>query len=77
MASKGLTEAWRGAMAAKPSDWTLRGVVCGPREVDPNIHGSGWVAWAVGPDRERVSGDGASPEDALLALTVQLRELNE
>jgi hypothetical protein len=27
MASKGLTECWRGAMAAKPSDWTLRGVV--------------------------------------------------
>ena len=44
-------------MAAKPSDWTLRGVVCGPREVDPNIQGSGWVAWAVGPDRERISGD--------------------
>lgn len=30
MAPEGLTEAWRGAMAAKPSDWTLRGVVCGP-----------------------------------------------
>ena len=39
MAGKGLTEAWRGAAAAKPSDWAIRGVVCGPREVDPAIRG--------------------------------------
>ena len=38
MASKGLTECWREAMAAKPSTWRLMGVVCRPREVDPNIH---------------------------------------
>lgn len=75
MASKGLTEVWRGAMAAKPSDWTLRGVVCGPREVDPNIRGSGWVAWAIGPGRERVSGEGDSPEDALVSLTGKFKEL--
>ena len=42
--AKGLTETWNGAMAAKPSDWTLRGAVCGPREADPAIRGSGWVA---------------------------------
>lgn len=73
MAAKGLTEAWRGAMAAKPSDWTLHGVVCGPREIDPKVPGSGWVAWARGPNGERLQGDGTSPEDALLALTVELR----
>ena len=73
MAARGLTELWNGAMAAKPSDWTLRGVVCGPREVDPTIRGSGWVAWATGPDGERLEGTGESPHDALVGLTIQLR----
>lgn len=36
MAGKGLTGGWRGAMAAKPSDWRLMGAVCGTREVDPS-----------------------------------------
>jgi hypothetical protein len=75
MASKGLTECWREAMAAKPSGWELRGLVLGPREADPVIQGRSWFAWAVGPDGRRASGKGESPEDALLALTVQLREL--
>ena len=61
MASKGLTDCWRDAMAAKPSTWRLMGVACGPREVDPNIQaprngarglevqdGSGWRAVAPG-----------------------------
>lgn len=75
MAAKGLTELWNGAMAAKPSDWTLRGVVCGPREVDPQIRGSGWVAWATGPDGARLQATGESPHDALATLTIQLRGL--
>jgi len=75
-ASKGLTECWRDAMAAKPSDWRLMGVVCGPREIDPKIRTEGeWCAWARGPDRERLEGRGTGPHDALLALTVQLRTL--
>ncbi len=76
MAAKGLTESGYGAMAAKPSDWTLRGVVCGPRWADPLINGSGWVAWATGRNGERLQGDGESPHDALYALTVQLRGLS-
>ncbi len=48
-------------MAAKPSGWTLRGVVCGPRWADPVINGSGWVAWATGPNSARLQGDGESP----------------
>ena len=35
MASKGMTDAWNGAWAAKPSTWRIMGVMCGPREVDP------------------------------------------
>ena len=38
MASKGLAECWRDAMAAKPADWRLMGVACGPHEVDPKVH---------------------------------------
>lgn len=38
MASKGLTECWRDAMAAMPSTSRLMGIVCGPREVEPTIH---------------------------------------
>ena len=76
MASKGLTECWRGGMAAKPSDWRLMGVVCGPREVDPNIHSAEeWCAWASGPKGERVEGRGGSPEDALIQLSFRLKEL--
>jgi len=63
-------------MASKSSDWTLRGVVNGPREVDPAVRSPDeWCAWARGPNKERIEGRGSSPEDALLALTVELREL--
>ena len=49
MASKGLTECWRDAMAAKPSTWRLMGVACGPREADPKVHSAEeWCAWARG-----------------------------
>lgn len=76
MAAKGLTETWNGAMAAKPSDWTLRGVVCGPREADPAIRDSGWVEWATGPNAERLQGNGDSTHDALSSVTTQLRGLS-
>ena len=76
MAGKGLTECWRGAMAAKPSTWQLQGVACGPREIDPAVSSDEeWCAWARGPDRERLEGRGSSPQDALLELTVRFREL--
>lgn len=75
MAAKGLTEAWRGAEAAKPSDWTIRGVALGPREVDPRVSGPRWAAWAVGPNGERLQAEGESPHDALNTLALRLREL--
>ena len=77
MAAKGLTEAWRGAEAAKPSDWTIRGVVLGPREVDPAVRGPRWAAWAAGPNGERLQAEAESPHDALMALAVRLRELSQ
>ena len=76
MASKGLTEAWRNAHAAKPSDWRLMGVACGPREVDPAVRSpEEWCALARGPNGKREEGRGTSPEDALMALTLRLKEL--
>jgi len=52
------------------------GVVC-PREIDPNIHSAEeWCAWARGQNRERLEGRGTGPHDALLAITVRLKELS-
>ena len=76
MASKGLTECWRDAMAAKPSTWRLLGVACGPREVDPKVHTpEEWCAWARRPGKGRLEGRGSGPQDALLELAVKLKEL--
>ena len=78
MASKGLTECWRDAMAAKPSTWKLMGVACGPREADPKVHSAEeWCAWAKGPNKERLEGRGSGPQDALLELTVKLKGLSK
>jgi hypothetical protein len=73
---KGLTEAWTAAEAARPTEWHVMGVVRGPREADPKIHGDEWVAWGKGPHAgERVQGDGDSPQAALLDLANRLRTL--
>ena len=78
MASRGLTECWRAAAAAKPSDWRLMGVVCGTREVDPAVRNpEEWCAWARGPNKERLEGRGPSPEDALTTLALRLKELRD
>ena len=69
VASKGLTECWRAAMAAKPSTWKLMGVACGPGEVDPKIHSAAeWCARARGPNKERLE-DAYGHGDQLLAST--------
>ena len=67
----------RGAGTAKPSNWQLMGVVCGPREIDPVIRSTEeWCAWARGPKGERIEGRGTSPQDALQQLTVHLKGLS-
>jgi hypothetical protein len=65
MASKGLTETWRPAWAAKPSDWRIMGLVTGPRVADPAIEGEDWCAWARGPNDERIEGEGDNAVQAL------------
>lgn len=50
---------------------------CGVRQADRSIHSAEeWCAWARRPDRERLEGRGSGPHDALMALTVQLKELS-
>ena len=66
-----------GAGMAKPSDWRLMGVVCGPRELDPTIRSTEeWCAWARRPKGERLEGRGTGPKDALLELTINPRSLS-
>ena len=57
--------------------WRLMGVACGPREAaDPKVNSPDeWCAWARGPNKERLEGRGSGPHDALLELTVKLKEL--
>ena len=70
----GMTKYWTSASAQLPNGWELRGVVKGPRQVDPVIHGSTWTAWAAG-DGRRVEGHGDSAEDAMADLANRLRAI--
>jgi hypothetical protein len=69
-----MTQSWIAAMATLPPEWRLMGVVRGPREVDPQIHSDLWVAWARGPNGERVDGQADSAQGALDALTIAMRK---
>ena len=71
---KGMTQSWIAAQATLPPEWRLMGVVCGPREVDPQIHSDSWVAWARGPKGERVDGQADSAQGALDALANAMRK---
>lgn len=71
-------------MTALPHGWELKGIVKGPREVDPRVASSEWVAWArpSRPDAEfaahpPVEGRGDSPIRALNALSRNLRQLGD
>jgi len=45
------------------------------RPVDPKVHsGEVWCAWARGPKKERLEGRRSGQQDALLELTVKLKE---
>ena len=50
------------------------GVVIGPRQADPIIHGATWTAWAAG-DGQRLEGNGDTAEDAMADLANQLRAI--
>ena len=51
------------------------GVVREPRDADPAIDSESWLAWAIGPNSERVDGTGSYPEQALQMLAVNLRRM--
>jgi len=58
----GMSKYWTDASALLPKggEWEIRGVVKGPRQADPAIHGAAWTAWATGDD-QRVEGRGDKP----------------
>jgi hypothetical protein len=70
----GRSKHWTAASAQLPQGWELRGVVKGPRQADPAIHGSTWTAWAAG-DGQRVEGHGETAEEAMADLANQLRAI--
>jgi len=70
--SKYWTEA--SAMLPKGGEWELRGVVKGPRQADPAIHGATWTALATG-DGQRLEGHGESAEESVKDLANQLRRI--
>jgi hypothetical protein len=70
-----LTQAWAKASAALPLEWELKGVIQAPREVDPVIRSSSWLAFARGPNGERAEGTGSDPIQALLALAESLAKI--
>jgi hypothetical protein len=74
MPRAGLTQSWIAAEATLPPEWWMMGVVCGPREVDPQIHSESWGAWARGPNGQRAEGRGESPTGALDALANAMRK---
>ena len=76
MALAGMSKYWTSAsaMLARGGDWELRGVVKGPRQADPAIHGLTWTAWAAG-DGQRVEGHGVTAEEAMADLANQLRAI--
>ena len=75
MASKGLTEAWRGAEAAKPPDWRIMGLRCASTGLRPDQRSDVWVAEACGPHGECIEARSNSPHNALNTLALRLREL--
>ena len=62
------------APAQLPQGWEICGVVKGPRQAEPAIHGSTWTAWAAGDD-ERIEGHGDTAEEAMADLANQLRAI--
>jgi len=72
----GMSKYWTSASAMLPQGgrWELRGVVKGPRQADPAIHGPTRTAWASG-DGGRVEGHGETAEEAMADLANQLRAI--
>jgi hypothetical protein len=72
----GMTKYWTQASAYLPNGWELRGVVKGPRQADPAIHGATWTAWATG-DGQRAEGHGDTAEGAMADLANQLLHIRQ
>ena len=60
-------------MAAKPADWRLMGVACGPREVDPKVHSADeWCAWTARSGQETAGGPAITSSDVEIVRAAYL-----
>jgi hypothetical protein len=69
----GLNRAWIEASAALPLEWRLEGLTCASEGLALQQRSDRWRAWALGPNGQRIEGDG--PIAALNALALELRPL--
>lgn len=70
----GLNEAWVRTSAALPLGWWLDSLQCASNGLAPHLRSDRWRAIAIGPDDERIEGEGGGPIEALNVLAVKLRE---
>ncbi len=71
----GLNKAWIAASAALPLEWHLDGLTCASTGLAPELCSDRWRAWPVGPNGERVEGEGEGPVSALNTLARELEPL--
>jgi hypothetical protein len=69
-----MTEVWTRTEASLPLEWHLDSLRCTSVGSITTLTSDRWLAVAVGPDGERLEGDGGSPEQALTNLAAKLRE---
>ena len=72
----GIADLYRRAEDALPIGWRLNGLQCASTGLAIDLRSRRWVAEACGPNEECLRLDRETPEGALLALTVHLRELD-
>jgi hypothetical protein len=68
-----LTEAWIATEASLPPGWRLEGLRCTSTGLAPDQRDDRWRAEACGPEGACVKAEGDQPEQALAALTDELR----
>ncbi len=75
MTTADMTALWRATEAAKPPSWELVGLRSTSTGLRPEQRSERWLAEACGPDDGCIRVEASTGEDALLKLTLKLRQL--